>query len=64
MLKTYYCVTTTFYDNGKVYANIEEVYAERQPEDTFRPTRRCDIYEDYFDNREAAKQCAEYARKA
>lgn len=55
-LPVWYCVTSAFYDSGKVVSNITSV--ERcmvKPESTYKETKRCDIYCDWFATREEAE---------
>ena len=53
---TYWAVTTAFYDNGRVTANIvTSIEADQKPQAGYRETRKCDIYTDWFDTREGAE---------
>lgn len=48
-LRTYYCVQTRFYDDGRVSAvllNSREDY--KLPESSFFSARHCDVYHDWF----------------
>ena len=64
-MKTWYCVTTSFDDRGRVTAGITDtVEAEEKPESRFTSTRRKDIYNDYFGSHEEAAAYVEEARKA
>lgn len=64
-MKTYYCVTTSFDDRGRVTAGITNtVEAVTKPESTFTSTSRKDIYNDWFESFEEAKQFVEEARVA
>lgn len=64
-MKTYYCVTTTFDDKGRVTATITNtIEADKKPENTFKSTSRKDIYNDWFDNINAANSCIEEAKRA
>lgn len=48
-MKKYYAVCSSYYDNGKVIANlIDTIEAEEKPEDTYKETRRCDVYVNWF----------------
>lgn len=64
-MKPYWCVTTSVDNRGRVVANItnttEAVY---KPENSFTSTSRRDIYNDWFDSREAAENHVMEARKA
>lgn len=64
-LKEYFSVTTAVYDNGRITAAVtSSVFSERKPQNTSRSTSRKDIYVDWFDNIEEAKQFAEDAKNA
>lgn len=64
-MKTYYCVTTSFDDKGKVTANITNVIeAEEKPENTFKSTSRKDIYNDWFESEKEAKEFVEQSKSA
>ena len=50
-MKKYYAVCTSCYDNGRITANlVDTIEAEERPENTYKETRRCDIYVDWFDS--------------
>ena len=60
--KTYWGVTTTVYDDGRIAANITNtVEAACKPENKFRSTLRKDIYIDWFDSHDAAVRFVEEA---
>lgn len=62
-MKTYYCVTTTVDDKGKVIAAITDVVdAVCKPENSFRSLKRKDIYTDWFEIREEAEKLVEEAK--
>lgn len=64
-MKTYYCVCTSYDDRGRVVSNIvDTVEATRRPENSFKSTRRKDIYLDWFDSLSAARAHVEEARLA
>ena len=63
-MKTFYKVTTTFDDKGRVRAFVSTVRASQKPENTFHESRRCDVYEDYFDTKKAAQAFADDAKYA
>lgn len=64
-MKTYYCVTTSVDDKGKVLAAITSVIeAERKPESNFQSLSRKDVYNDWFDDPEEAKKFVEEAKRA
>jgi len=55
-MKTFWCVTTVVYDNGKVVANITStVGAVSKPENDFKSTKRKDIYHDWFESQKEAE---------
>ena len=64
-LKTYWCVTSSFDDRGRVTAAITRVVeTTEKPENSFTSTPRKDIYNDWFDSREAALEHMEEAKRA
>lgn len=64
-MKTWYCVTSSFDDKGRVTANITNTKeAEECPESTFKSTSRKDIYNDWFGSEEEAKAWIEESKKA
>lgn len=64
-LRTYWCVTSSFDDRGRVVAAITRtIEAAKKPENSFTSTPRKDIYNDWFDSREAALKHIEEAKKA
>lgn len=64
-LHTYYSVTTSFDNRGRVQASITStIQAAVKPEQTYRSTSRKDIYVDWFESREAAEKFAKEAREA
>lgn len=61
-MKKYYAVCNSYYNNGKVIANLVDVIeAEEKPEDTYKETKRCDIYVNWFESYDEAmnfiKEC-------
>ena len=64
-MKTFWCVTTSYDDRGRVISNITNtVQAAEKPKDTYVITRRRDIYNDWFESREAAEEHVKEARTA
>lgn len=64
-MKTYYCVTSSFDDRGRVTAAVTAtIEAESKPESTYTSTRRKDIYNDWFESLEAANKFVEEAKAA
>lgn len=61
-MKKYYAVCNSYYNNGKVVANLVDVIeAEEKPEDTYKEAKRCDIYVNWFESYDEAmnfiKEC-------
>lgn len=64
-MKTYYCVTTSVNDSGKVLAAITSVVqAVCKPENSFQNLKRRDVYHDWFDDPEEAKKFVEEVKTA
>ncbi|WP_320973317.1 hypothetical protein [Enterocloster bolteae] len=64
-MKTYWCVTTSIDDRGRVVSNITNtVEAVIKPENSSTSTSRRDIYNDWFESREEAQAFVEEAQKA
>ena len=64
-MKTYYCVTSTFDDRGRVTANItNQIEAEQMPESSYTSTSRKDIYNDWFESEQDAREFVEQAKNA
>ena len=64
-MKTYYSVTTSFDNNGRVTAGVTATKeASSKPESTFTSTARKDIYNDWFDSMKEAKAFVEEAKLA
>ena len=64
-MKTYYCVTSSVDDKGKVRAAITSVIdAVYKPENSFKSLKRKDIYTDWFESREEAEKLVEEAKTA
>lgn len=61
-LKKFWCVTTAFHDDGKVVSAITDVCkAAVKPENVCKETKTKDIYLDWFDTEEEAKERVEEA---
>lgn len=60
----FYGVTTKFYDNGKVKSFMYNIEAERKPKSTFKETKICDAYNDFFETYEEAKEFVDDAYRA
>lgn len=64
-LKKLWCVTTAFHDDGKVVSAITDVCkAAVKPENVCKETKTKDIYLDWFDTEEEAKERVEEALNA
>lgn len=64
-LKKFWCVTTAFHDNGKVVSAITDVCeAAAKPENVCKETKTKDIYLDWFDTEEEAKEKVKEALNA
>ena len=64
-MKTYYCVTSSVDDRGRMTATVtESVGAEQMPKNTCTSTRRKDIYKDWFESRKEAEDFVNEARSA
>lgn len=64
-MKTWYCVTSSFDDRGRVVATITaSKEAKTCPESTYTSTSRKDIYNDWFGSTEEAQAWVEQARCA
>lgn len=62
--KTYYCVTSSVDDKGKVRAAITNIMkAICKPENDFKSGKRKDIYHDWFESREEAKNFVKEAKE-
>ena len=64
-MKTWYCVTSTFDNRGRVVANITATCrADAKPESTFQSTSRKDIYNDWFGSMKEAEVFVKSAKEA
>ena len=64
-MKTYYCVTSSVDDRGRMTAAVtESVKAQACPKSSCTSTRRKDIYKDWFESRKEAEVFADEARSA
>ncbi len=63
--RTWYCVTSSFDDKGRVTAAVTDTCVSAvKPARKFVSTRRKDIYMDWFDNPEKAKEFVKEAKMA
>lgn len=64
-MKTFWCVTTSVYDNGSVRAAITDcIKAVKKPENEVRELKKKDVYHDWFGSKEEADQFVEDAKNA
>lgn len=64
-MKTYWCVTTSIDDRGRVVANITDtIEAVSKPENSSTSTSQRDIYNDWFESEEEAQAFVKEAREA
>ena len=63
-MKKFWCVSTKYFDSGKVKSIMYQIESEEKPKDGMVENRMCDEYHDYFDNYEDAKKWWEDAQKA
>jgi transcription elongation factor Elf1 len=59
-MKTFYCVTSTFRDDGAVKIALISRECEEKPENSYKSLHRMDVYNDWFNTAaEAAAFMAE-----
>lgn len=64
-MTTWYCVTSSFYDNGKVKSMITgTTMAVNKPESRYKELKKCDVYADWYETKEAAEQAVKEALSA
>ena len=64
-MKKFYVVCTSFFNDGRVVSNIvDTITSSEKPEQGFKSTRRCDIYVDYFESAEEAREFVAASRCA
>lgn len=64
-MKTYYCVTTSVYDDGHITATITDTkQAEKKPQSHGKETSKCDIYTDWFESKADAQTFIKEAQNA
>lgn len=61
-----YCVTSAFFDNGSVTADIEGLRytGDKLPEDEFYEYETSDVYKDYYNTLAEAEQAKKEALNA
>ena len=65
IMKTLYCVTSSFDNRGRVTANITATKeTETCPESTYTSTSRKDIYNDWFESLDEAQAFAAQSKCA
>ena len=57
-------VTTRYFDTGKVDVFVEQIQAEKMPNDVSSETAKYDEYIEHFKTRKEAERWAEDARNA
>ena len=56
-LKTFWAVTTAFYDDGRVVSNItDKIQAAIKPEDIYKELKKKDLYIDWFETEAEARE--------
>lgn len=64
-MNTYYCVTSSFYDSGRVTAAITSMrQSDSKPDSEYHSTSRADVYIDWYESRQEAEQAIIDARNA
>ena len=63
-MKKYYKVVSEYFDNGKVNAYCEVVYADVKPCDSYESLSKCDRYIDYFTDHAKAEKWLQDALNA
>lgn len=64
-MKTWYCVTSSFYNNGKVTSRITDTKESvDKPESNYKELKRCDVYTDWYATKEEADAAVQEALKA
>lgn len=64
-MKTYWCVTTSVDNRGRVVANITNtVEAVCKPENSSTSTSRRDVYNDWFESEQEAQAFVDQAKRA
>lgn len=64
-MKTYYCVCTICYDDGRVICDIiDKKRCEEKPESTFKSGKRFDAYTDWYSTRAQAQREVDNAKNA
>ena len=64
-MKTYWCVTTSVDNRGRVVANITNtIEAVRKPENSSTSTSQRDIYNDWFESEQEAQAFVDQAKRA
>jgi hypothetical protein len=63
-MKTFYCVSTEFYDNGTVKACMASGNYKAMPKSQFKETPIADCYKDWFETEAEAKKFLAEAKSA
>jgi hypothetical protein len=64
MKKTFYCVMSEFYDDGRVNAAMISRECGEKPQNSFRHVFRLDTYNDWFNTKEEAEAFLAEAKTA
>ena len=60
-MKTWFAVIASYYDNGRVTANLIDIReADEKPESTMTELKKCDCYVEWF---ESLKEANEYIKE-
>ena len=63
-MKTFWAVTSAYYDDGRVTANIVGTReADTRPAAGYMEMAKCDLYTDWFDTREKAEAFVDECRE-
>lgn len=63
-MKTFYCVQSRFFDDGKIKAICYPVAGEEKPKNEYHSMARSDVYCDYFDTPAEAQAYLNDCQKA
>ena len=51
----FYKVTSRYYDDGYCDVKFTTIYAAKKPQDTSKELKHCDLYIDYFEDKQEAE---------
>lgn len=64
-MKKYYAVCSSYYDDGKIIANLVDVIeTEEKPKDIYKETKDFDVYINWFESHDEAMNYIEECRTA